>query len=63
MLFCLLYPPACLLSDQTSLPGKLQVLDRVGSVPGYSDDWSDPRDQILSIVRAGEYCEGILRMC
>jgi len=54
LLFCLLYPPASLVDSSTSLvlPGKLQVLDRIGNVPGYSDDWSDPRDQILSVIRA-----------
>jgi len=50
LLFCLLYPPASLLEGPASLHERLQVVDRIGCVPGYSDNWSDPQDQILSCV-------------
>ncbi|THH16743.1 hypothetical protein EW146_g3947 [Bondarzewia mesenterica] len=30
---------------------RLQIFDRTGCVPGYDDDWSDPRETILEAVK------------
>jgi elongator complex protein 5 len=52
LLFCFLYPPSALVVDATSQT--LRVFDRLANVPGYTDNWLDPREEILSSVLAGE---------
>src|ERR1700736_992784 len=56
MLLCFLHPPSSL-TDETSLlsrSGKFDVLDYTDKVPEYDDSWTDPREDILHAIKAGE---------
>jgi elongator complex protein 5 len=55
LLFCLLYPPSLFFGDTTSGHESLEVHDYVGNVPGYADNFSDPREDILLALSNGEY--------
>ncbi|KDQ63701.1 hypothetical protein JAAARDRAFT_119421 [Jaapia argillacea MUCL 33604] len=48
LLISLLYPPRTITDPEL---GKIQVLDRTSKVPGYDDEWDDPRSQILASVK------------
>jgi elongator complex protein 5 len=54
LVFCLLHPPSSLVGDGASHHKNLQVYNRIGNVPGYVDNFSDPREEILSAVNNGE---------
>lgn len=55
LLFCLLYRPSTLLESGVVSSDHLKAHDWVGSVPGYDNDWSDPREKILLAVQNGGY--------
>ncbi|ETW87262.1 hypothetical protein HETIRDRAFT_469158 [Heterobasidion irregulare TC 32-1] len=53
LLFCLLHPPSSLVDDPARLQSEnLKVFDRTHCVPEYDDDYVDPRDFILDVVKA-----------
>ena len=52
LLFCLLYPSANLSRD-TPLQS-IQIYDLLSNIVGYTNDWIDPRDTIMSAVLSGE---------
>lgn len=50
-LFSLAYPPSPnLLKDPSPISDNIEIFDWVDSVPGYDDNWSDPRAAILSAI-------------
>lgn len=58
LLFCLLHPPSSL-ADPSDLQSEHVLLhDWTDRVPGFTEDYTDPREDILSHVRTG----GCLRL-
>lgn len=57
LLFCLLYRPSTLLPVESGVVSSdhLKAYDLAGSIPGYGNDWSDPREKILLAVQNGGY--------
>ncbi|KAL0580399.1 hypothetical protein V5O48_001644 [Marasmius crinis-equi] len=51
LLFCFLYPPACLVDDVEAQSGKLVVHDFLDLVPGYHEQDGDSFKRILSAVQ------------
>ncbi|RDB29589.1 hypothetical protein Hypma_015473 [Hypsizygus marmoreus] len=52
LLFCFVYSPLDLLNGVSPHPNYLEVHDWTDNVPGYTDDWFDPRNAILSLVQS-----------
>ncbi|EPQ60772.1 hypothetical protein GLOTRDRAFT_124520 [Gloeophyllum trabeum ATCC 11539] len=49
LLICLLYPPSSLVGADED--PQVKVLDRTGNVPGYDEEWTDPREEILNLIK------------
>jgi elongator complex protein 5 len=56
ILLCFLHPSLSLL-DETKQGHQIEVHDYTDKVPGYDDFGTDPRDDILLAVKAGEYTD------
>ncbi|KAK7058919.1 hypothetical protein VNI00_001543 [Paramarasmius palmivorus] len=52
VLFCFLHPPSSLVNEAQLASGNVAVHDFLDLVPGYSDDWKDPREEIKAIVES-----------
>lgn len=55
LLFCLLHPPSNLLENTEISAENLEVHDWIDNVPGYTANWFDPLERILSAVKNGEH--------
>ncbi|KZT30432.1 hypothetical protein NEOLEDRAFT_1144090 [Neolentinus lepideus HHB14362 ss-1] len=52
LLICCLYPPSAFIDESGLGPdSQLRVLDRTERIPGYDEEWLDPRDDILNFVK------------
>ncbi|OCH96460.1 hypothetical protein OBBRIDRAFT_4193 [Obba rivulosa] len=52
LLVCLLHPPSALADPSDLQSEHVQVLDWTDRVPGYTTEYSDPREEVFSRVRA-----------
>ena|ERR1700722_11243461 len=54
LLFCFLYSPECLVvTNEDANARAMEVFDHTGNIPGYCENWIDPRDELLSAAKTG----------
>ena len=56
LLLCFLHPLSSLLNETTH-SDQIEVYDYTVKVPGYDNSWTDPQEEILLAVKAGEYVD------
>lgn len=57
VLVSLLYPPSTVIVQEPQSLSNLRLIDLTAQVPGYSDTYTDPSEEVLKVISNGKLCE------